>query len=425
MNNSSTEFFVFDPRRLRQNLLVNHSKKYVFIDNPKSASSTVKMELWDLERAEGRKSGEPLPTSIHGAPFLRTSYGREILGYLAFAVVRNPYARVLSAYLDKIVSEPATGNIFRKQARIGSGASVTFPEFVKILSQSTTIEDDRHWTEQYDNLLQGCFRIDLLGSVENLDGFLAAFAERYGVEKVHPNRSRHATGAVEKVCRYYDEETRQMVAEKYRRDFETFGYSYDLADAREPPALDGKGLEETPRRAELAWASLELDTEPGAIETLREAARDPACAEFCRGALALRRIFEDAVLPLEEEGNPLVIRGLVSRLLNTKDFEGAERAAKRLIEVIPQWREGWVAMAAVAKSKGIPDAENVYLDEALLMTWDPGADSIRKRVQGLASPRRRFRESTGKAVSSRKKAVSSRTRLLRRIRKRVARLLGR
>lgn len=386
MNANPPESLVFDPRRLRQNLLVNHAKEYVFIDNPKSASSTVKRELWDLERAEGRKEGEPLPTAIHGDRFLKTSYGPEIRNYFSFAVVRNPYSRVLSAYLDKIDSERAAGRIFRKQARIANEAAVTFPEFVRTISASTPIEDDRHWTLQVDNLLQGSFRIDLLGSVENLDRFLATFAARYQVEKVNPGRSTHATGAVEKISRYYDEETRQLVAEKYRRDFETFGYSFELADCTKPPAFDGQSLAEETRMAELAGASLALETDAKARKTLLAAVGDPFYGEFCRGALALRRIFADDAPSVEEERNPLVIRGTLSRFLEGKDFAGAERAAARLIELIPQWREGWVAMAAVAKSRGCPDSENSFLAEALEMTWDPGVQAIRARVESLARP---------------------------------------
>lgn len=390
MSAANMQPLVLDPRRIRQNLLVNHRKRYVFLDNPKSASSTVKRELWDIEKAEGRKKGEAVATSIHGARFLKTSFGREIRDYFSFAVVRNPYSRVLSAYLDKVASERAAGMVFRKQAGLANDAAVSFADFVRAISKSTPIEDDRHWTLQYDNLLQECFRIDLIGSVENIGAFFGAFSERFKMAGGNLDRSPHATGAAEKVSRYYDDELQSLVAEKYRRDFEVFGYSLDLRDCMMPPALDGGRLDENPGNAELAWACLELGNEKGAERVLSGGLEDPRYSDFCRSALALRGMFDfpKDSFSLETENNPFVVRKMVSSYLESRDFENAGRAALRLIEMIPQWREGWVAMAAVAKSGGCSDAENPYLDQALLMTWEPGEKQIRERVGSLSKPRR-------------------------------------
>jgi hypothetical protein len=373
-----------DPKRLHQNLLVNHDQRYVFINNPKCASSTVKRELWDLERAKGRRKGEPTPTSIHGNGFLKGAATEGTEDYFWFAVVRNPYTRILSAYLDKLGSGfRAPGAAFRFQAGLPQRAKVTFETFVRSVSKSLPYEDDRHWAPQTDNLLSGAFRIDCLGSVENMPGLLRRLGDEIGIVRPDPSRSRHATGAVNKVAEYFTPELRDLVVEKYSEDFAFFGYSDDPAKVADPPASDGARLEEDAEFARLAQAYIQPGAGHQGLGLLHDCSDHPRYGFFCRAALADLGTGpgEGGAEPIEAEQNPLVVRGWLEKALRERQLEEVRRCAAVLIEKMPQSKIGWVADAALRKLARVPDKENAALNAALSMTWKPGRPEIRRMVR--------------------------------------------
>lgn len=137
-----------------------------------------------------------------------------------FAVVRNPYTRTLSAYLDKIE---------RRAKRKNRESS--FKGFLQDLAQQS-LYDNAHWAPQSSLLLLPPDRFDFFGKVENLEHDLAFIKDRVSGGGMNASPSKHfkanATGAGTKLTQHYDDECKEIVCSLFRKDFELFGYSTEF-----------------------------------------------------------------------------------------------------------------------------------------------------------------------------------------------------
>ena len=82
--------------------------------------------------------------------------------YFRFAFVRNPYHRIVSAYLDKI----ASGRRPRHRRLLGFGPNeqVTFLDFLRRISEQEIDAMNRHWRPQSALISPKCISIFLAGS---------------------------------------------------------------------------------------------------------------------------------------------------------------------------------------------------------------------------------------------------------------------
>ncbi|WGL15406.1 sulfotransferase family protein [Microbulbifer bruguierae] len=183
---------------------------------PKAANSTMVTNLVRL------KLGHDLPSPQAKRAFphpgrLGSSDMAAFPGLFKFTVVRNPYSRLLSAYLDKVV---------RFSDRPGNG--ITFEQFVeKLATDRKYLYSNAHWVPQSDLLLLPAAELDFVGKVESLDRDLTEIKRRLqpGNSDQITSAGPPATGASNKLRRYYSNEALvKQVARIYRADFETFGY---------------------------------------------------------------------------------------------------------------------------------------------------------------------------------------------------------
>jgi len=196
---------------------------------PKAANSTVMTNL------AGLKFGQEIPSKTAKKMFRTPSalHKREVArfsGLFTFSVVRNPYTRVLSAYLDKVE---------RRALRDKKEAS--FSGFLQSLKDGR-LYANAHWAPQSALLLLPADLFDFIGKVESLDADIVFIKEK--IKKNRPEEPLksylgNATGATEKLRAYYDAETAEMVRMLYREDFDIFRYPDELPVSPAIPSETG------------------------------------------------------------------------------------------------------------------------------------------------------------------------------------------
>ncbi len=146
-------------------------------------------------------------------------------GSRSLLVIRDPYSRVLSAFLDK----------FRRPAiRRAHGdfdlAPAGFARFVAWLEEGG-LEKNGHWDLQTKQMLLPLGRYTDVVRFEQYGQRMLEFLLELGVpeEKLAfsglvTHGARHATGADEKLAAFYDGDTRLRVARIYEADFTALGY---------------------------------------------------------------------------------------------------------------------------------------------------------------------------------------------------------
>jgi hypothetical protein len=137
--------------------------------------------------------------------------------YFKFAFVRNPWDRLVSWY-HMCVQTP-TANAF---ARYIKDNAPTFDDFLK---KTTTGMAERTTRNQLDYVTDehGEIIVDFVGRYERLGDDFARIEDRLGfrAELPHVNRSAH-----EDYRKYYTDETRDIVSQRFAKDIRHFGYAF-------------------------------------------------------------------------------------------------------------------------------------------------------------------------------------------------------
>jgi hypothetical protein len=156
------------------------------------------------------------------------------LNYI-FTFVRNPYERLLSRYshLCRRIIELDNGAKLQPTAQdknllnFFSGNPIKLDQFkINDFVKFTQKVYDDHWEPQFDKIERqvGAENVDFIGKFENLQEDFNTICDKIGIPKQqlpHKNKSKH-----KHYTEYYDEETKQIVAEKYAKDIEYFGYDF-------------------------------------------------------------------------------------------------------------------------------------------------------------------------------------------------------
>ena len=230
---------------LERDTHISLKNRFVYIMVGKAASSTVTYHLQWAEYRGTRFSPQNVNSryqSPHLAPFqLRKKTFYSIMNgdrFKKVTFVRNPYSRLLSCYLHRIVGSSKKNPSKRALYRSFKGPrpqKFSFETFVDIICDQENRKMERHWAVQHDTTLYPLVKYDFIGKQERLQEDLIAL-EKLVFRKIVFDRDKLSsvnmapmqTGSSNKLRDYYTDRIASKVAERYKIDFETFGYSTDL-----------------------------------------------------------------------------------------------------------------------------------------------------------------------------------------------------
>lgn len=212
-------------------MIINHGRRFIFLHVPKTAGTSVTSWLstftgWNDIELGGTHYGEEIQ-AIYGRRFklhkhspaaeISRIVGDEIWSaYFKFAVVRDPFDRLVSAY-----------QFYREWDHPGVAAVKEMAGFDEFLDSDYFACDLKNTTRptglQSRFLGVGeSFEPDFVCRFESVERDIAEVAARIGAPT--PKLPRINTSKRTETAGYYTPRTRALVADLYAADFSAFGY---------------------------------------------------------------------------------------------------------------------------------------------------------------------------------------------------------
>ena len=187
--------------------MINHEYKCIFIHIPRTSGTSIEMELGvDMDIKDNKKDFFASDKHLKASEIFNSINQNTWESYFKFTLVRNPWDRVIS-----IFNMPAFSDI-----NFLSGKSLIYflnhyqpkPHEAGIQCMDYIDRDD----------------LDFIGKFENRQQDVNFIFKKIGfpdAQNIHDRKSKH-----KHYTEYYNEETKQIVAEKYAKDIEYFGYEF-------------------------------------------------------------------------------------------------------------------------------------------------------------------------------------------------------
>lgn len=144
--------------------------------------------------------------------------------YFKFAVVRNPWDRLVSTYF--YLKQGGSNAMDQVWANKNLSSYSSFDQFVKQWLNKENINSWMHFIPQfkfiYDESMQR--QVDYIARFENLSEDFSVISNKLELHKSLP----HINASKRKPYQhYYNEQTRTIVAEVYKEDIELLGYQFE------------------------------------------------------------------------------------------------------------------------------------------------------------------------------------------------------
>jgi len=221
-------------------MIISHKHKFVFVSVPKTASTTIRSCLsqysdilyhGDKEKLiiHYPRGWKPRIKVFEHARLEHIKEFIELTDYFSFCFVRNPFEIALSNYLffQKSIEEwdvdlegknrfKDVYNAYKETLKNSS----TFREWI-VNKKNCGWLDEYHWNPEQFHWARD---VDFIGRFENLQEDFNTVCDKIGIrhqQLPHENKTKH-----KHYTEYYDDETKQIVAEKYAKDIEYFKYKF-------------------------------------------------------------------------------------------------------------------------------------------------------------------------------------------------------
>ena len=188
-------------------MIISPKYKFVFIASSKTGSTTIHKTLLKYVKDKNliNESTLSLGDKHLSCPKLIEQYP-QYKNYFKFSFVRNPWDRVVSWYsFSKKAKSPKRNT-----------SDISFKEFLNTRLNVWALPNQ----DQYE-FTKCC---DFIGKTENLQEDFDIICDKIGIPKQelpHKNKSKHKS-----YTEYYDDETKSIVAERFAKDIEYFGYKF-------------------------------------------------------------------------------------------------------------------------------------------------------------------------------------------------------
>ena len=192
-------------------ITLSDKQKYVWFQIAKTGTRTVVNFLHENSDIE---FGFPLYTEKDAG--YKKQYKQKWDDHFKFTIVRNPWERLLSFYLNKL--HTVQDHLITSYIQ----GTPNFKKFVHTLRRSNLKTCNNHFRLQTQ--MFPLDKIDFIGRFENFQQDFNIICDKIGIPQKqlpHKNKSKH-----KHYTEYYDDETRKIVAEKYAKDIEYFGYEF-------------------------------------------------------------------------------------------------------------------------------------------------------------------------------------------------------
>mgnify|MGYP003662377156 CR=1 FL=1 len=185
--------------------MISRKQMFIFSEIPKPGSTSMLAVL-------GKYADFSCPKHTDLSEIVQVVNKTNFYKMFKFTFVRNPWCRTVSMY-------------FRNEGIIKRN-DMSFREFVNWIKMSTdtcTMPSPKKYQLDFVKL-NGKSVADFIGRFENLQEDFNTVCDKTGIPRQAlpmKNKSKH-----NHYTEYYDDETREIIAKKFREDIEYFGYKF-------------------------------------------------------------------------------------------------------------------------------------------------------------------------------------------------------
>lgn len=239
---------------LSLNSYVSQKYKLYYVATPKVACTSLKwwfaeLEGVDVSLHDTRRSGETEPDLVIHEYFHRiapsvTGLDRRILAdvlcsddFFSFAVVRNPFERIFSAWQSKVflhvpmqIGAYLETEFLNREINSSYDIALSFEGFLEhIKAKEWPTFIDHHWMTQTEVLRFGKIKYSQISKIEESDELwrdIASHIMKYGGHM--PAMKRANESLLPFSSKFITKRSAGLIRELYEIDFHNFGYSFEL-----------------------------------------------------------------------------------------------------------------------------------------------------------------------------------------------------
>ena len=190
-------------------MIISHKHKFIFIKTRKVAGSTLESMLFPLLGKDDVCTG----SARDGTPALNILEGSDghavpshIAGYFSFSIERNPWDKVVSSYF------------WHKQAKPEIYSKVSFNEYIQEYSHVLPTDWGKY---------EGCDKVYLYENIKEMYKDLnERFSISMNINQLDTVRIKSGTGRVTDYREMHNEDTKCIVANRFSKEIERFGYEF-------------------------------------------------------------------------------------------------------------------------------------------------------------------------------------------------------